>query len=94
MSHEVYVDGFPASVTEVELRHVFAQCGPVLSVQVLTTVEGLSLGIARIRMASGEGVEQAIGLLHHATLNGRTLFVFRSYKALANGSAILRTATE
>jgi RNA recognition motif-containing protein len=94
MSQEVYVDGFPASVTEVELRHVFAQCGPVLSVEILTTVEGLSIGIARIRMASGEDVERAIGLLHHATLNGRTLLVFRSSTALANGQAIIHTATE
>ena len=33
MSNEVCVEGFPPTVTEQELKDLFSECGPVLSVE-------------------------------------------------------------
>ena len=77
MSIEVYVEGFPPSVTEQELKDLFSECGPVLSIQMATTVEGCPLGFARVQLGVVEEAEQAIRTLHHVKLGGCTLLVYR-----------------
>ena len=73
----MYVDGIPPSVSEGELEALFAACGPVLSVQLATTAEGRSLGVARIRMDRQEHVEAALQAMHHFQLHGSFLLVYR-----------------
>lgn len=87
MSTEVWVEGFTPSVTEQELRDLFSECGPVLSVQLATTVDGQPLGIAKVEMGQADAAEQAVRTLHHVQRGGRTLLVFRATQVSSNGWA-------
>ena len=78
MSTEVCVEGFPPSTTVQELKDLFSECGPVLSVELAMTVDGHPLGIAKVKMGQVEGAQKAVRLLHHVQLGGRTLLVFRT----------------
>jgi RNA recognition motif-containing protein len=80
MPQEILVDGLPPSFTEEELKLLFSTCGLVLSVEIEMTLEGLQLGIARVQMGSIEEAEQAVRHMDHATLRGRTLLVFRTFR--------------
>ena len=93
MSHEVCVEGFPPSITEDELRHLFSACGTVVSVDMARTVEGRPLGFATVQMASAEAVERAIRTVHRVKLDGRTLLVFSPSQISQNESASFRRAS-
>ena len=80
MPHEIIVEGFPPSVTDEELKRLFSTYGQVLSVRTERTEEGFPLRIARVRMGSMQDAEEAVTSMHHATLDGCTLLVFRSFK--------------
>jgi RNA recognition motif-containing protein len=76
MSQDILVDGIPPYVTEAELRHLFSACGEVLAVSIQKTLEGVSLGVARVQMSSPEEAEQVLRSLHRVQISGRTLLVF------------------
>jgi RNA recognition motif-containing protein len=76
MSQEVCVEGFPPSITEDELRHLFSACGTVLSVDMAMGVDGRPLGFATVEMAAPELAHRAIQTLHHVKVDGCTLLVF------------------
>lgn len=76
MSHEICIDGFPPTVTAEELKILFSECGPVLSVDLVRSVEGSSMGVARLQMESSEAAENAVRMFNRAKLDGRTLLVF------------------
>ena len=58
MSAEVCVEGFPPSMTVQELKDLFSECGPVLSVELGTAVDGQPLGIAKVEMGQVEGAKR------------------------------------
>lgn len=93
MSSEICVDGFPPSVTEEELKILFSECGAVLSVEVLRSAKGNSLGVAYLQMESAQAVEKAVQLFHHATLEGRTLLVSHNSQAKPAERAWLHART-
>jgi hypothetical protein len=76
MSQDILVEGIPPDVTEAELRHLFSACGEVLSVSIEKTLEGVSLGVARVQMSSPEEAEQVLRSFHRVHISGRTLLVF------------------
>ena len=82
---EVCVEGLPPSITVQELKDLFSECGPVFSVELMTTVEGHPMGIAKVTMGQVEGAEKAVRILNHIQLDGRTLLVFRTWAAPMGG---------
>ena len=93
MSSEVCVEGFPPTVTEQELKNLFSDCGPVLSVEVATTDDGQPLGFATVEMGQDDAAERAIRTLHHVQLGGRTLLVYRSPQISSNAWAASQSGT-
>ena len=73
MAQKLYVGNLPFSVTEDDLRDLFAQHGEVLSVAVITDREtGRPRGFAFVEMEDGS---QAISSLNGTDFGGRELKV-------------------
>lgn len=78
MSTKLYVGNIAYTVTEDELRTLFAPAGPVESVTIgLASPAGRARGFGWVEMESEEAASQAIALLHGLEHKGRRLNVKR-----------------
>ncbi len=76
MGNKLYVGGLPYSVTEGQLRDLFAEHGTVESAKVITDkFTGQSRGFGFVEMSSGGEAQKAIQALNGSQLGGRTLTV-------------------
>ena len=76
MNTKLYVGNLPYSVTEAELRTLFAEAGEVTSVAVITDREtGRPRGFAFVEMADTAAAQKAITLISGKTLGDRQLTV-------------------
>jgi len=76
MDKKIYVGNISFSVTEEELKDLFAQYGEVESVKIITdALTGRPRGFGFIEMASEEDAKTAIKALNGAELKERTLNV-------------------
>lgn len=76
MGNKLYVGNLPFSVTEDELRDVFARHGTVQSVNVITDREtGRPRGFGFVEMGDSGEAETAIRSLDGSELGGRSLKV-------------------
>ncbi|HZD59814.1 MAG TPA: RNA-binding protein [Anaerolineae bacterium] len=76
MATKIYVGNLPYTVTEDELREVFAEKGTVLSANIVTDREtGRSRGFGFVEMEDAEAAAAAIEELNGAELQGRKLVV-------------------
>lgn len=72
----LYVGNLPYSVTEDQLKGLFAQAGTVETVTIISDkYSGRSKGFAFIEMANDEEAQKAIELLNGRDLDGRNLTV-------------------
>ncbi|MFY7843409.1 MAG: RNA recognition motif domain-containing protein [Rhabdochlamydiaceae bacterium] len=73
---KLYVGSLPYSVTEEELRNLFAEFGEVSSVRIITDkFTGQSKGFGFVEMESSEDAEKAIEGMNGKALGHRTLIV-------------------
>ena len=73
---KLYVGNLPFSTTEEELREIFEQHGPTVSVRVITDREtGRSRGFGFVEMGTPEEAKGAIEALSNSELEGRNLVV-------------------
>ncbi len=73
---KLYVGSLPYSVTEEELKDLFAPFGDVDSARIITDkFTGQSKGFGFVEMASAEGAAAAISGMNGKQVNGRTLIV-------------------
>ena len=91
MNDHICVDGFPPSLTQEELKILFSECGAVLSVELLRSADGNSLGVAWLQMESSQAAQNAVRLFHHTQLGGRTLLVYQSSHEKAGEGSWLHT---
>jgi len=76
MANKLYVGNFPWSVTENDLRELFAQYGEVKSVKIIMDKEtGRSRGFAFIEFADAEACQEAMDVENGRDFNGRELRV-------------------
>ncbi|MGD9316384.1 MAG: RNA-binding protein [Anaerolineae bacterium] len=76
MSSNLYVGNLNYDTTEDTLRALFAACGEVESVRVITDrYTGRSRGFAFVEMATEEGAEKAISEVNGKSVDGRQLRV-------------------
>lgn len=76
MSSNLYVGNLNYDTTEDTLRALFAECGEVESVRVITDrYTGRSRGFAFVEMATEEGAEKAISEVNGKSVDGRQLRV-------------------
>lgn len=76
MEKKLYVGGLPYSVTDDQLRDMFAAYGTVESARVVTDkYTDRSRGFAFVEMSSQAEAEKAIAGLNGTSLEGRTLTV-------------------
>jgi len=76
MSKKLYVGNLPYTITEDELKEVFAQSGEVTSVKIITdAATGRSKGFGFVEMTSDEEAEKAIVNVNGKTVSDRTLNV-------------------
>lgn len=72
----LYVGNLVHSITETELRNVFAVYGQVESVNIIADRDtGRARGFAFVEMADSTAADQAIAALNGSDLAGRTLQV-------------------
>jgi len=73
---KLFVGGLPYSVTDEQLRDIFAEYGEVTSAQVvMDKFTGRSRGFGFVEMPSDEEASRAISQLHNTQLQGRTVTV-------------------
>lgn len=73
MAKKLYVGNLPWTVTEDELRALFAQHGEIVSAQIITDREsGRSRGFGFVEM---ENADEALSVLNGKDFNGRALTV-------------------
>jgi RNA recognition motif-containing protein len=73
---KLYVGSLPYSVTEDQLRELFATYGEVASVRIITDkFTGQSKGFGFVEMVNGDDAQKAIEALNGSQLSGRTLLV-------------------
>jgi len=76
MGSKIYVGNISFSVTEDELRELFAQHGEAESVKIITdALTGRPRGFGFVEMASEDDARKAIKALNGTELKGRTLNV-------------------
>ena len=76
MNRKLYVGNLPYETNESDLQALFAQAGPVESVNVIRDREtGRARGFAFVEMATDEGARQAVSTLHEHNFGGRRLTV-------------------
>jgi RNA recognition motif-containing protein len=76
MNTKLYVGNLPYSVTEDELRTLFAEAGEVVSVAVITDRDtGRPRGFGFVEMADTAAAQKAITLVNGRTLGDRQLTV-------------------
>jgi cold-inducible RNA-binding protein len=76
MSKRLYVGNLSYGTTEMGLRELFEQSGPVAEVKVVLDRDtGRPRGFAFVEMTTDEGAEQAISQLNGRDLDGRALKV-------------------
>ena len=77
MACKLYVEGFPASLSDQELANLFSAFGTVISTVIARTISDESLCFAEVEMATAEGADEAIKVLHHARMDGKLIIVFQ-----------------
>jgi|SRR3954462_8834842 cold-inducible RNA-binding protein len=86
MSNRLYVGNLSYGTTEMDLRDLFAQAGPVNEVKVMLDREtGRPRGFAFVEMATGDGAQEAISQMNGRDLDGRTLKVNQAEERSAGG---------
>lgn len=76
MAKKLYVGNLSYSVTEEELKEIFAPHGEVLSARIITdAATGRSKGFGFVEMASDEDADKAVSSLNGTTLQERTINV-------------------
>jgi RNA recognition motif-containing protein len=76
MNRKLYVGNLPYETNEADLQALFAEAGPVESVNVIRDREtGRARGFAFVEMATAEGAQQAVSTLHERNFGGRRLTV-------------------
>lgn len=75
VSKKLYVGNLAPSVSSEDLRQLFAQSGPVLSVKISMDHKSRSQGFAFVDMASAPAAEQAISDFHGIEFAGQALTV-------------------
>jgi len=76
MNRKLYVGNIPYETNEADLETLFAEAGPVESVNVIRDREtGRARGFAFVEMATDEGAQQAVSQLHERNFGGRRLTV-------------------
>ena len=74
MSKKLYVGNIPYETNENDLEQLFAEAGPVESVNVVRDREtGRARGFAFVEMATDEGAQAAVSQLHDRSFGGRRL---------------------
>ena len=72
----IYVGNIPHSTTEQELRELFENIGPVVSVKLITDkFTGTPKGFGFVQMENKEDAQKAIEELNGSELDGRQLTV-------------------
>jgi RNA recognition motif-containing protein len=72
----IYVGNLPYSITEDELRGVFADHGEVATVNIITDkFSGQSKGFGFVEMPNQAEAEEAIGTLNESDVKGRNIKV-------------------
>ena len=87
MARKLYVGNLPYDTGEQDLQALFAEAGPVDSVNVMRDMAtGRARGFAFVEMASDADAQKAITQLNNYQLGGRNLTVneARSHRAPAN----------
>jgi RNA recognition motif-containing protein len=76
MSKKLYVGNIPFETNENDLQDLFAEAGPVESVNVVRDREtGRARGFAFVEMATEDGAQAAVAQLHDRSFGGRRLTV-------------------
>jgi cold-inducible RNA-binding protein len=76
MARKLYVGNFPYDTTDQDLRTLFADSGPIESVNMVTDMAtGRGRGFAFVEMGTEEAAQAAIRNLDKHDLNGRALTV-------------------
>jgi RNA recognition motif-containing protein len=91
MDAKFFVGGLPDAVMDSQLRHMFASCGEVTSVQVIMDkLTGKSRGFGFVEMSTIEEAQNAISVWNDQVYEGRPLVV----TLLVNETTIPRDCTE
>jgi RNA recognition motif-containing protein len=76
MGKKLYVGNLPYSATEATLREMFAPCGEVTSVAIITDRDsGRSKGFGFVEMATDAAAQQAISQINGKTIDERAITV-------------------
>ncbi len=75
MINELFVSNLSRIVTNVQLQKYFSLAGKVLSARVITDKDGFCKGYGFVEMATQEGVQNAMTMLNHTTLDGTKIEV-------------------
>ncbi|BFU96091.1 MAG: hypothetical protein NTNFB02_28130 [Nitrospira sp.] len=75
MDTGLFVDGFPSSFTDQDLRELFINHGVVVSAKVVRDPRGRSLAFGYVEMATPHDANTAIQRLHRKALHGSILLV-------------------
>jgi RNA recognition motif-containing protein len=74
MGKKLYIGNLPFTASEQDLSNVFAECGTVESVKIITDREsGRSKGFAFVEMSSDEEAAKVIESFNGATMDGRAM---------------------
>ena len=76
MNKKLYVGNLSYAVTEDELRKLFSEVGPVVSVTLITDrMTGQSKGFGFVEMESNQAAQEAIERLNNYEINQRNITV-------------------
>ncbi|PRQ18794.1 putative nucleotide-binding alpha-beta plait domain-containing protein [Rosa chinensis] len=75
LKRKLYVVNLPWSLTVVDIKNLFGECGDVKDVEIIKQQDGRNRGFAFVTMASGEEAQAVIDKFDSQELSGRTIKV-------------------
>ncbi|KAH7514427.1 hypothetical protein FEM48_Zijuj11G0088500 [Ziziphus jujuba var. spinosa] len=70
---KLFVVNLPWSLTVVDIKNLFGECGTVVDVEIIKQKGGRSRGFAFVTMASGEEAQAVIDKFHSQEVSGRAI---------------------
>ncbi|GMH29798.1 hypothetical protein Nepgr_031641 [Nepenthes gracilis] len=72
---KLYVVNLPRTLSAVDLKNTFSQCGTVKHIEIVKDENGRKRGYAFVTMASGEEADAVVNKFNSTELSGRTIKV-------------------
>jgi len=88
----VFVGNLDSSVTDMDLRREFAQCGTIVDCRIIRDSNGMSKKFGFVNFSTDEGRVKALDTMDHVVINGSAVNVRNKHNGVKESNKIIMKA--